>query len=503
MTNDPKYGSKLFNDNALVSGHLLQPPSLLVGGGHTLALPALSPPYSPAATATIPFGLLRGGSFSVDALWIIDDFGQWLDLLGGSVDSPSVGIVVSPHSRWPGDPKRIAQPPRVLQPARLSFRLVDGDFRGKDDARRVGDPVCGWILHNYLDQALTLCDAEGNLLGELVLVEDQTGLSVRWECLQEGRRANAGIGIITNLTLRAFANALIDLKPKPQQKLQALLALIDDALGTIRPGTSNNRLRLAGRPLALVNARVGLDLFGRAWTDPQSGPPTGQSASGDPNLDALQLPVRLGNAPLVEDGLIGYYRRTGSDADMGRIVAVRTPDRFKDTTDYLGDASARKDDAVRVGFGRSDPSGLRGKGRWQFLTLLMDPHGSVHASVGILPPKSLSLPKVHLDRARENMEFCFRVAPLLLRDMPAAGDNPTPDVAGTMKMPIHLPAGSEGRWTFKGPQADQKPLDALPPDTEATYGSSHPLALEGRLVLRKEKGADKTQATSPADTRST
>jgi hypothetical protein len=506
LTDDPNSGSEHHNDKAVVSAGILQPPSLLAvdqqGGplkdSKPLALQGLAPPHT---KSPVPFGLLHGGHFTVDALWIVDDFGQWLDLLGGSSEGHSTDIVVSPHSHWAGDPKRIAQPPRVLQPARLNFRFIDGDFQGESGGHPDSDPVCGWVFHNYLDQALALCDADGNLLGELVLVEEVAGMSVRWECLKAGEPRDAALDrVIEDVTLRAFAQALIDSKPQPQQKLQALLALIDDSLGTIRPATTNHRVRLAGRPLALVNARIGLELFGKAWADPLSDSRPDQSGSGDPALDALRLPVQLGYASLVEDGLIGYYKQTWNDAGMASIVAVRQPKDYVDTSGYLGDAALDKG-AVCVGFGGSYAT-TSSDDLLQGLTLLMDPHGAVHASAAILPAKSLTLPKVYLDRARDNMELSFRVAPLLLRVPPpvkdgekpngtaqvAASVNTLPSGQPAIKLPIHLPVGWQGRWGFEGHvDSTSTPRDVIPPDGQPDYGPSLPLAVEGRLVLRKEK----------------
>ena len=48
-----------------------------------------------------------------------------------------------------------------------------------------------------------------------------------------------------------------------------------------------------------------------------------------------------------------------------------------------------------------------------YLTLLMDPRGSLHASSGILPVKEITLPQQFVNGVLANMEVTFRVGSLL------------------------------------------------------------------------------------------
>lgn len=466
-------GSKLFNDKAVHQDGIFQPIS--VGDGARPFEPlGLTPPV---LAKTTPFHLLRGGSFRVEALWIVDDFGQWLDLLGGSAEGKSSGIHNSPHTHWPDDGSnlRVAQPPRVLQPARLNFELVARDFSKTSGGHVNSDPLCGWVYHNFLDQALTLCDAAGNLLGELVLIENVGGCSVRWECLQKGKPSTASTAeVIVDTTLRAFADALIVKQPQKQVKLQALLALIDDALATTRPATTDKRFQMSGRPLALVNAQVGLELFGEEWHDPRKDDLSNGVTS---LLDTLNLPVQLGHAPYVADGLVGYFKRGANPSGaegMGQIVAVRQPADFTDQSHYLLNAAPDKE-AVRVGFNPQKS--------WQMVTLLMDPHGEVSATSGIVPSERVSVPKVYLDRARENMELSFRAAPILTHGAPA---NSAPKIVSP-KMPIPLPAGWKGSWLFQGPSAELPPLKTVAPNYQPDYGAERAIVVEGRLLLMHKR----------------
>jgi hypothetical protein len=471
-----------FGDAALRQrGWLSQPnvlPAALVPDGepaadHPLIVKPLAPASQEDTENVLPFSLVRAGSFSIDHLWMVDDFGQWVELVGGT--NVSTGIVVSPHCAWPAAAGRLALPPRIVQPARLDFRFVAaGDSQTASDLHPDTHPICGWVYANYLDQALTICDETGHLLGELALVDDgKGGYAVRWECLVKGKAPETSLAALgADPTLNSFVAALADPTPQPRQKLQDLLDLIDQRVATIRTGSESHRFRLAGRPLALVNARVGLELFGAAWQDPSPDKATRPAApgagSGDPALDRLRLPVQLGHAGLESDGLIGYYIRSGgsSPAGMSRIIPAGGP--LLPQTGSTGYVSPDPNaDAVTVGFGA--PAAV---------TLLMDPNAAVHASARIVPAKAITLPAAFIEQARSALEFAVRVGPALLY-------KPLPDAAAAATGPsaaLNVPVGLAGQWRFRSPLAPEG-ATVLSPATQPSFSGALPLAVEGRLVL--------------------
>jgi hypothetical protein len=408
----------------------------------------LAPPA--AAKPALDFTLLRAGALQLEELWLVDDFGQWADLLQGTSAGGSSGQVFNPRMRWYDDKYSVALPPRVVQPARLDFRFNDASDLGPDvsEAEAALGPVCGWVFYNPLDRGLALCDRMGRLAGELVLVEERGRFLVRWE----GAPGFERLDEIRNAELRGFARALEETKPAERPRLRALLELIDGALERIRPAASRRDAALFGQPLALVSAQVGLELFGKAWTDPHRKdpnrrPPEKRPAdTGDPVLDALSVRVLLGCAHNVEDGLVGYYKSN----DFRRIVPAPTAKELK-PSDYFADAER---DAVRVGFGAPEK-----------LTLLMDAWGSVQAVTGLLPAKSITLAHAELDKALTRMEASFRVGPVLLQE-------------GRVALPA--PVAERGRWHFRGPAAE----DASVAPLDLRFFDDKPLvAAEGRLRL--------------------
>src|ERR1051326_3409834 len=357
--------------------------------GDRLAPPSLAP--STPGPTTIPFSLIRAGALRIDELWLVDDFGQSAGLLGlTAARSKSTGQVFHPRMRWFNDQSVFAMPPRIVQPVRLNFRFTtpkqDPEAEQAQPALR---PVCGWIFYNPLDRALVLCDRTGQLLGHLVMVKSQSGTRVSWEAGAGG----VAIDEIKNTSLGNFAESLVESAANP--RLLQLLQLIDSSLARIRPSAALRDTVLVGRPLALVNASIGLELFGKAWADPTKSV-VQESGTGDDGLNKLQVRVNLGYAHSIEDGLVGYFKSGAHN----RIVATQLPSTLA-ASDYVKDP---KTDPLRVGFVES-----------QQVTLLMDPWGSVQAACGLVPAKSISLAHAELDKIIAQMEASFRVGPVLVQ----------------------------------------------------------------------------------------
>jgi hypothetical protein len=410
----------------------------------------LAPPS--AAEPAVDFTLLRAGAFKLEELWLVDDFGQWADLLQGTSAGGASGQVFNPRVRWHEDKDAVAMPPRVVQPARLDFRFNNASDLGAQvsEAEAALGPVCGWVFYNPLDRGLALCDRMGRLAGELSLVEEGGSFLVRWE----GAPGFESIDAIRNEELKGFARALEEKMSNARPRLRALLDLIDGATERIRPAAARRDAALFGRPLALVGAQVGLELFGKAWTDPHyqdsSKRPraTRPVGTGDPALDALSVRVLLGCSHNVEDGLVGYYKA----GDFQSIMPAPTAKELKPSV-YFAD---KERDAVHVGFGAP----VR-------LTLLMDAWGSVQAATGLLPAKSITLAHAELDKVLARMEASFRVGPVLLQE-------------GRVALPT--PVGERGRWHFRGSAAAEAPAPVTPLDPR--FFDDKPLfAAEGRLLL--------------------
>lgn len=430
-------------DNDVVK--LLDTPNNQGLTGERLAPPTPTPETN--APPTFSFSMVRAGALRIDELWLIDDFGQSADLLGlTSARSKSMGQIFHPRLRWHNDQAVVAMPPRVLQPTRLNFRFVAAD-NVADESDPALRAICGWIFFNPLDQSLVVCDRSGNLAGELAINKDQGNFNITWEPGAGG----VPLEKIPNDSLKNFAKSLIETSANP--RLLDLLNLIDRALERIRPAGARNNSILASRPLALVSATLGLELFGKAWTDPHKTVPDAKAqGTGDPALDALKIRVNLGSLQNVEDGLVGYFK----NSDYTRIVVNELP-RDMRTSAYIVDP---KGNALQVGFGPPVK-----------ITLLMDPWGSVQAACGLVPAKSITLAHPALDETVAQMETSFRVGPVLVR-------------AGKIALPT--PTGDKGTWNFSGPLTNQTAATVAAFDPKS-FSDQPIVATEGRLLLLNEE----------------
>ncbi len=417
----------------------------------TMGNERLAPPADDALRPP-PFSAVRTGVFKIDELWLVDDFGQWADLLGGTpAGNTSAGQVFHPRVRWHDDKEFVALPPRVIQPVRLNFRFTPSDsVPDEDDGDRALRPICGWVFYNPLDHALVLCERNGRLAGELVITNQQNQWRVNWHASTGG----VALDQIRNPGLKGFARSLVQETLTPNPRLLDLLALIDHSLQRIRPAAARREAVLFGRPLALLSANLGLELFGKAWTDPhERAQPARPSDTGDAMLDDLRVQTNIGCSHNTEDGLIGYF----ANGDYNRIIAAHLPKPIADLRS--GYVAQLKTDRPSIGF-RSQTS----------LTLLMDPWGSVQAACGLVPAKTIALADAELDKAVTRLETSFRIGPVLLQP-------------GRVSLPA--PAGDKGQWNLYAPVTDA-PAALMPFDT-SYFGDEPVIATEGRLVLLTPK----------------
>jgi hypothetical protein len=336
-------------------------------------------------------------------------------------------------------------PPRIVQPSRLQFGFVPAATSSADPT----NPICGWLYHHPLDQALAVCAQDGRLLGEVSITHEVGGVrSVRWESLASPRPVTAEE--IPDPDLSAFVLGLLEESVTEGTKLESLLALIQEMLKP-RPGTGTAwGGGLLEQPLALVKAQVGLELFGRPWQDWRLGAQQHKAQSTGAFVETYRAPVLLGDPDGGQDGLIGYYRAPAFD----RIVPAPTS-RSK-RGGYLADP---QQDAPQAGFGTQVP-----------LTLLMDPRGSVLASSGLLPAQPLTLAPEHVEAGTSRLEVSFRVGPLLTR--PGVGAIP-------------VPASPDSAWFFQGPGPEARPLPLVPFDASPRFDPLPCVVKEGRLIRRQ------------------
>jgi hypothetical protein len=421
---------------------------------------------------------VRGGFFQFERLIIVDAFGQVLDLLqsngnatGGAASFAPIrgaGLVPDADARIATPMRRVRQAPRIVQPNRLDLRLLDA----ADDTEEVyyapgADPVCGWLLPNHLDRSIAAYDAAGAPLGELLVLADVTGTpTVRWLAAPDVANPVTDPARIPNPHMAALFGAFTAASggvPAAERvaAFRALYQSIDETLWMVDPpgGQSDADLAvLIGRPLALVRAQVQYELLGRpavnqSWRDTLQDQRAG--------LGDVSFPIRLGSTELLDDGLIGYF--TGSSYTTFNAVHPSSVA----TSPYV--APVAPGNYLSLPFNYPDYA-------TQNLSLLVDPHGTVHATTGILPTARLQLPAQFYAKALEQMIVTFRSGPVLTD--PAS-----------IRLPF--PAEQNGDWawirhTGTG-AADWVTSPILAADTKPRLADQPPHLLDGWLKFTPRK----------------
>ncbi|MFE7448177.1 hypothetical protein [Streptomyces griseus] len=375
--------------------------------------PAAADPDGPV------FQPLRAGQFYFKQLSLVDRFGQSIDLIRDNT-TPIHTLTRPQHTIHGTQAVQVVElPPRMINPTRLRIDPADPDTdQVPPPSTRPYPRLAGWLLPNHLDRSALLYDPDGVPVVEL-------------------RRGAQDHDPPATLTLPGTPTANAALTRFRTYLAQFTNTDLDQFLGTIDLARTtmehtdqdlSSLAALAGRPLALVRVRVGVET---------ASPPPGPTAwdriltPPDPHvLDQDAWPIRLGDADLTRDGLVGYLLDTTTDT-------LRTPHPAPGTSPYLTDVTGT-DPRLTV---PCAPSPLA-TGR--FLTLVVSPWHPVHATSGILPVTALQLPEALVRASTSRLAIPFSTDPLLTP--------PDPD-ARSVVMPN--PRAWAGTWRWM--QRDRTP----------------------------------------------
>jgi hypothetical protein len=416
-------------------------------------------PPRPADDGT--FQPWRSGQFEFLGLALVDEWGQTVFVADRNdfqhlVLARPYEMLPKPASVLAPEPDPMVQlSPALLQPGRLDFDLVSPDGTQVLGLDPGVNPICGWVVPNHLDQALMAFDASGAAIGELgVGIGADQEPAVVW-------RPAPGTQYTTWPAITAipqFGPFLQLLHSGTADELAATLAAIDETLWTTTPvGTAfdRNLATLAGRPLAMVRARLAFELEGESIADPSWEYTQAPAPTPAPTWSYA---IELGNLEKLSDGLIGYL--TGNEQTVyvvaqsgaaagGYLKLIGSGDGLIDLT-FDGTTSA-------------------------LVSMLVDPRAAVHATTGILPVSSVSLPPGVVIDALARIDLSFRVGPFL------AGERTTPSGSALL---IPQPSG-EGTWAWIDASSSTGATTPIaPPGTQASLTDAPPVLRSGRLDLK-------------------
>ena len=398
----------------------------------------------------LPFTGARHGQLYFTNVFLYDKFGRTLFAVQSNGQSGLfsynnfpvlIDDALLPDTKIPSNVLSVFQlPPRLLQHARLDFRLADS----ANDSLLYGSsagvmPIAGWVLPNHLDHSVLLYAPDGAALGEFSLRAGVDGTrTAQWQPPPHSA--------LTLADVRAAAPHVADLIGSPmiasEAAFDAFLDSIDSTLWTTDPLGSRvdqNLSVLIGRPLALLRARLQLQLDGDAIHD------TGFAATFQPPVaDFVNCPfsIRLGDQATREDGVIGYF--TATNYDQFNSVAAPATGQSQRYVKPIGPLGV-------VGGGNYLQLSFA-PGNSTYVTLLADPRASVHATTGILPVKQLDIPQQFVDAALSRLEISFRMGPLLTQIRPSPSEGSTPP-AFPQSIVYSLPAEQNGTWSWWEPGA--------------------------------------------------
>lgn len=431
----------------------------------------------------LPFEGVRGGQFYFTDLLLYDRFGRVLRLISSGAETglydatnfPAVldNVLIPVRSIAPTIKTVAELAPRTLQLAQLDIRLIDQ----RSDAKVFGTdpdvmPICGWLLPNHLDHSVLLFAPDGTSLGDIRITVGLDGVSrtATWAPPVHG-----SVTSLSDVASRAphLATLIQAREFQAEASFTAFLSAIDATLWTIDPlgaRSDQNLSVLIGRPLALVRARLQFVLDGPPIRD------TGWAATLDTSPPAYlsrQFAIRLGDQATREDGTVGYY--AGNDYSTFNSVAAPETTGQQNYVRLIGPLGVNGGkNYLRLGFAPLT---------FQFVTLLIDPRASVHATTGIVPVTQLDIPPHLVDDPLANMEVGFRMGPVIssIQATPAQGDK-TPAHPQAVTYPA--PAEQGGTWSWWETAAGgANGFDIIPATNDAKLGVNRASLREGVLQL--------------------
>jgi hypothetical protein len=382
--------------------------------------PSIVGPATPAP-ATPPPGMLalRAGRLLITRLRLVDCFGQILDLAGSSdtADADPTRILVGDVLADPGRPGGGLLPPRFTAPARLWFRWADATTGATDPT---ADPLCGFVLPNHLDGDMELFDPTGAALGTVL---PDTAAGIAFEDAP-GRPATAGQSLqaaLPDQRMRGIVQGLVDwgradTSEDREGALSALLRTVDSTRWSVDPfghvGEEHLSL-LIGHPVAVLRASLRLEV-----QDPVAPPENAWTA----------VPVRLGALTHWQDGLFGYFVNddygTLHVAEAAALLARDVGPRRGLLGPIAGVPAAAaalssgltapyQDPAAHPYLAAGDLVWIR-PGQEISLTVLVEPHTTVHATTGLLPRKEIGVRREWVAGGLAAIAPTFRFGPVLV-----------------------------------------------------------------------------------------
>jgi hypothetical protein len=365
-------------------------------------------PFNDTSPVGQRFFPVRAGDLRVSQLRVIDAFGQSLQF---TPPAPAAG---SPGENF------ASLPPRVLQPSRLTFRFLSAANDSiKVNSHPESTPICGWILPDFVGENVLIYDSDGGMLGSILPDPDPDFPNkARWEPAPGGK----GATVPSNFVDQHLRQAVEQVIARGAGYVTKFVQALDAALDHIHPETLVGHGALAllsGRALAVVRSVLFFELKGgpienRLFSQPLrgalgGGPGPNPNPGPGPGPSGSVFPftrffLRLGDHSQIGDGLAGSWL-----LGLGGLFA--NPPFI--CTAHSDSPGVPSDPGIVLHDNFASVLALPLLGDSFTVTMLVDPHGSVHAITGVVPAKELTIPRDQFVTALHNIEVTFRTGPIL------------------------------------------------------------------------------------------
>lgn len=305
----------------------------------------------------------------------------------------------------------VYMPARISQPARLMFRWLSatGDAIEEMNAHPATTPVCGWILPNHLDGSLFIYNQQGKAMGTLMLNGSKT--SILWQSAPgDDKTINKSIDEVFEFENPQLGDLAIALRYGSPGFFQDFARTIDSMSNFVNPqnyAQSSDMAVLIGRPVAITQVMLRLEMeagtnVNQSWMSVEKG-----KYDTDNGTTQVKFPVILGDLSQVNDGMLGYflpgdngynYSKFYSEAANGNNgVQKPTPTTITLTGSPKPDTKKPENELADA----------------LIVLMLVDPRADVHASMGILPTKKITIPPDQYMDTLSILEMTFLTTPVL------------------------------------------------------------------------------------------
>lgn len=431
-----------------------------------------------SATSPIPssdFNPIRMGGLNISTLNLIDTFGQKLCVYNVDEDESTKvyaakTMSVPTNTSWKNalnfDKHHAFLYPRYIQPSKLNVRWLNKNSDDEECGRHAMEtPICGWVVHNVMDDNLMFYNTEGELLGSVGLINDTPGFIQKPESTLQNISGLITSEIIENNHLRNFTNHILR---NDKAFFDNLLLVLTHAQEHTDPESFEQHPELSlliGQPMALVRAKLDFKLFGEyarnqrgkdfqieMFNSQNNTDYKYSDASFTDNFEKVEIPIRLGDYRQLNDGLIGYWDDSdNSTEDVKGIFHTPIGDLYtgshvsiKSVLNPLEIISLKSFlvEHIKMEISQApadDP---------HYLTMLFDPRAQLNITTGVLPVKTIDIPSGLYKHALKNIRATFLMSPIITpKDklqfpLPKAGENQWKWIYFDNKKPIKIPTAA-------------------------------------------------------------